>query len=454
MKIKKYSDKDILNQLKGLPVQIERTPADKVTNAEGKESNSHYNIRLYNLSEVQKEALLILLKNKGVRRKYSGEVLLNLLRDLAETLGRTPAKSDIDKAGKVSSSTYMKHFGSICKAQEAAGLVPNKNIFQRKYSDEFLLNHLRELAENIGRTPSTKDISNAGIVSPQVYIFRFGCLSKAQKAAGLIPNKNCPQRKYSDEFLLGHLKELAKKLGRTPNASDIYKQGDTSSEVYTKRFGSLSKAQKAAGLIPNKRGGPKKYTNEFLLNYLKELAVKLGRTPYIKDIIEAGEVSCHSYVSHFGLFSNAVKAAGLVPNKTGFQQKYTDEYLLIHLKELAQKLGRTPNNKDLNKPGVICSAVYVAYFGSINKAVIAAGLVPNKRGGTKKYTDEFLLNYLKELAKKLGRMPAITDIIKAGDVSHSSFTYHFGSLGKARQVAGLVPYKVGYQHTHTAKQSH
>jgi predicted metal-dependent hydrolase len=260
MKFKKYSDKDLLKQLKGLPVQIERTPTDNGANTAGIESSNHYSIRLDNLNEAQKEALLVLLKNKGVRRKYS------------------------------------------------------------------------------------------------------------------------------NEFLLDNLKQLAEKLGRTPNATDIKEQGNVCAEVYTKRFGSLGKAQKAAGLVPNKRGATKKYTDEYLLNYLKELAVKLGRAPYIKDIIKAGEVSCFSYVSHFGLFSNAVKAAGLVPNKTGFQQKYTNEYLLNYLKELAQKLGRTPNTKDLNKPGVICSAVYAAYFGSINKAVIAAGLVPNKKGNHHKHT--------------------------------------------------------------------
>ena len=159
--------------------------------------------------------------------------------------------------------------------------------------------------------------------------------------------------KYSNKYLLNHLKELSVKLGRAPYVWEIDKAGIVKYWVYFKRFGSLSNAQKAAGLVPNKRGRVKQqkyseYSDEYLLNHLKELSVKLGRAPYCWEIDKAGIVKYCIYFKRFGSLSNAQKAAGLVPTRERErveQQKYSDEYLLNHLKELSVKLGRTPNGK-------------------------------------------------------------------------------------------------------------
>ena len=59
-------------------------------------------------------------------QKYSDEYLLNYLRELSKKLGRTPTKRDIINECKVSISTYYKHFGNLSNAQKAAGLIPNK----------------------------------------------------------------------------------------------------------------------------------------------------------------------------------------------------------------------------------------------------------------------------------------------------------------------------------------
>lgn len=53
--------------------------------------------------------------------------------------------------------------------------------------------------------------------------------------------------------------------------------------------------------------------------------------------------------------------------------------LLKKLRNLAIKLGRTPNTKDLYKHKLY-KAFFVYYFNSLSKAHQLAGLVPNKRG--------------------------------------------------------------------------
>jgi transcriptional regulator NrdR family protein len=499
--MKKYSDEYLLNHLKELSAQLGRTPSIKDINDAGKVEATIYYDRFGSLSKAQLAAGLI--PNKaGHRQKYSDEYLLEYLRELSEKLGRTPSASDINEAGNVSSRPYWIHFGTLNKAQEAAGLVPNKMGMEQKYSDEYLLNHLRELSEKLGRTPGAHDLSEAGKESIRPYCLRFGSLDSAIKSAGLAPYINRVRPKeYSEEYLLNHLIELAEKLGRTPYGSDIDEAGKASSSIYNKFFGSLSKAQKAAGLVPNKTGNPlkysdeyllnilrelskrfgripgareiaeagktstspyikrfgslnkalraaglfppvrisrQKYSNEYLLNHLRELSEQLGRTPYTRDIDEDRDGSTHLYQVRFGSFYNAIKAAGLIPTKTGGPPKYSDEYLLNRLRELSKQLGRTPYARDIDEAGKECSATYQVRFGTFSKAIKASGLVPNKKGSVQKYSNEYLLNHLKELSEQLGRTPSAHDINKAGKGRSTLYKVRFGSFGNAIKAAGLI----------------
>jgi len=59
-----------------------------------------------------------------MKAKYSQDDLLSHLRALAKQLGRTPTHRDIAMAGKMNNADYINHFGSLRRAQKAAGLVP------------------------------------------------------------------------------------------------------------------------------------------------------------------------------------------------------------------------------------------------------------------------------------------------------------------------------------------
>jgi hypothetical protein len=61
---------------------------------------------------------------------------------------------------------------------------------------------------------------------------------------------------------------------------------------------------------------------------------------------------------------------------------YSRDGLLDELAALAERLGRTPNQLDINAdPDTPCHVTYVRRFGSIRAAQIAAGLEPNGVGG-------------------------------------------------------------------------
>jgi hypothetical protein len=66
-----------------------------------------------------------------------------------------------------------------------------------------------------------------------------------------------PKRHYTKEQLVEAMQTLARKVGRTPTQKDILAHSPPQFSTFVRYFGTIQKAQEAAGLVPNKRGGPK-----------------------------------------------------------------------------------------------------------------------------------------------------------------------------------------------------
>lgn len=154
-----------------------------------------------------------------------------------------------------SSVTYIRLFGSFNEALRQAGLASNKDTVEIK-SDEVLLYELKDLADTLGKTPTKKDIneftqSGGAIASVATYIRRFGSFNNALIKAGLLPTREVPTSK-NDEELLAELRLLAAQLGKIPTKRDIDNFGKANnasgSSTYIRRFGSYSNALHLAGL--------------------------------------------------------------------------------------------------------------------------------------------------------------------------------------------------------------
>ena len=307
----------------------------------------------------------------------------------------------------------------------------NKNTLAKAdaYSDAFLLDHLKELTKQLGRNIGKHDINKAGKVSYKTYHKRFGNLLLARKAAGLV--KSIVQGKYTDKDLLDHLKIIAAQLNRTPGTNDINQTGVIKSTLYTQRFGSLKKAWELAGLEAVVRY--RVYTKKELLDHLKALAKKLGKIPSTTDIINAGAPGPHLYFKRFGTIRKARKAAGLTVSAS--ELKYTKGRLIHRLQKLTFQLGRIPDSKDINKAGPPFYSSYRKHFGSIKKTWHAAGL--DTATYKPRYSDLELIAHLQALAKQLGRTPNSVDINEAGQPSYLHYRACFGSIRKAHQAAGF-----------------
>ena len=149
------------------------------------------------------------------RLRYSDEDLLGELTACARRLRRSPTMREFDEdpRARAHPQTVVERFGSWNEAKRRAGLVPRR--FATK--DELLL-QLRTLGDELGRTPTGRDLDarRAALPSKSLYWHTFGSLSNALRAAGF----DVPRRDERRERALVQGERLSAELGRPPRFAD------------------------------------------------------------------------------------------------------------------------------------------------------------------------------------------------------------------------------------------
>jgi Homing endonuclease associated repeat len=151
----------------------------------------------------------------GIRRRYSDEQILELLRASAKRLGRSPTMREFaaDPEAGLHPQTVIEHFGTWNAAKRAAGLTPRRFI-----SRDELLDQLRELGLELGRTPTAHDLdaNRRRMASKSLIWHTFGSLTAALREAGF----DVPVGDEKLERAVEHGAELARELGRLPKMAD------------------------------------------------------------------------------------------------------------------------------------------------------------------------------------------------------------------------------------------
>jgi len=151
----------------------------------------------------------------GLRRRYTDEEILAELRASALRLGRSPTMREFagDPAASVHPQTVIEHFGTWNAAKRAAGLQPRRFI-----SREELVAQLRELGEELGRTPTVRDIEErrSRMASKSLIWHTFGSLAAALKEAGF----DVPVGEERLERAIADGAVLARNLGHLPKMAE------------------------------------------------------------------------------------------------------------------------------------------------------------------------------------------------------------------------------------------
>jgi hypothetical protein len=151
----------------------------------------------------------------GIRRRYTDAQILEELRASAERLGRSPTMKEFaaDPGSRVHPQTVIEHFGSWNAAKRTAGLLP-----RRFATREELVDQLRQLGAELGRTPTADDIKERRCAMPStsLYWHTFGSLSTALREAGF----DVAVGEERLERAIDQGGELARSLGRLPKFGD------------------------------------------------------------------------------------------------------------------------------------------------------------------------------------------------------------------------------------------
>jgi hypothetical protein len=151
----------------------------------------------------------------GLRRRYTDEDILTELRAAAERLGRSPTMREFaaDPEARVHPQTVIEHFGTWNAAKRAAGLFPRRFLTR-----EELLEQLRLLGEELGRTPTARDLAarRRSLPSASLYAHTFGSLAEALREAGF----EVLQGEEKLERAIEQGTDLARKLDRLPKMAD------------------------------------------------------------------------------------------------------------------------------------------------------------------------------------------------------------------------------------------
>ena len=253
-------------------------------------------------------------------------------------------------------------------------------------SKSHLVLELLAIAQRLGRTPTTTDITNLSktgrAYSLDTYYNVFGSFSAAIKKANLDPRY---LQKFDKEKLLGELRALQAKLKRPLIEKDVLaarKKGKVSSLYHFERaFGSVPKAIAAAG------AAKKKYSREEMIKILREIDAKLDRpvlTSDIDELFRADRAPSHRAIEReFGGMAKARAAAGIKnvyrkeKEASRHWQRYTLDELITQLKSLGEQLGKKPTDRDINrasKQGLCASSTtFTRMFGSLKEAYRKAG---------------------------------------------------------------------------------
>jgi Homing endonuclease associated repeat len=165
------------------------------------------------VAKIDPEALATF--QAGIRKRYTNEQILQELRASAERLGRSPTMREFasDPETTVHPQTVIEHFGSWNAAKREAGLVP-----RRFATRDELVGLLRELGEELRRTPTAKDLDarRGSMPSKSLYWHTFGSLAAALREAGF----DVPVGEERLERAVRQGVELARRLKRLPKFAD------------------------------------------------------------------------------------------------------------------------------------------------------------------------------------------------------------------------------------------
>lgn len=342
--------------------------------------------------------------------KYSDNELICILQETARKLDRSPKTNDVKQ-----SHTIIKRFGSWNKALKKAGISINKERSYSHITDDQLIYIVKTWIENNNKIPTRKEWDELeNVPSPETYRVRFNKTwseflemigyGRAKKNHYRFKNANIT----NDEILLQFKSEICTILKKTNTSitTEIYNEYRNpnffSSHGLLYRFNKTWSELLILAECPKTRINKYKFSKEELASVIKEIAIKLNKTPSLADLQKAGIAESQIY-SLFRSYQDALIYAEIdvVFSKIDTVTETHEELINIY-KAFCEKTGKLASAKDLDQSDEIYNAnVFSIRFNGLNNLRKLANL-PTRIRTNRKYSKKELKRILFVLYKEKG----------------------------------------------------
>lgn len=355
-----------------------------------------------------------ILNIKCTVSKYDKNELLQIMKNAFES---NPNLTTVDFGSKnnlPSASVYVDNFGSFNKAKELA------DIKIKKYNKNELLNYLDEICK-INPNITVIEFEKINESPPLLeYIYQFGSFNNAKKTLGY-PTETY-NKKYTDEELIEILKNYNNNIGFPKSRDFMRKNNLPCARAYMDRFGSFKKALEIAGIdIPKNKTKIFNRTQEYTLDEIKEecqMLIDLYLQDHIKlppiEYFNNSEFLSESMIYRtFGGYKQMYNELGYNDVKS-FNDSLMEKDMLEKYKEIWTKLERIPNSRDIDKFAYNnryyygCST-YLHHFGGMKGLYKEIGDLSNIALARYITKDEIVQNLYK-LKNELGFIPTQIEI--------------------------------------------
>jgi hypothetical protein len=134
----------------------------------------------------------------------SEDELIKDIQKLAQKLGRSPSNGEYQRQGRFSLSPVYRHFESWEEALEAAGLeILNFRKVTQISDKQELIDALRDDVRKLGHVPTRTELNKKGTFSDTTYQNHFGGYNIALKKAGFAVNSPVDTRREVECFGCG-----------------------------------------------------------------------------------------------------------------------------------------------------------------------------------------------------------------------------------------------------------
>ena len=396
--------------------------------------------------------------------KYIDEEIINIYKDFAKRLGKTPTQDDVNNESKnnkdfPSGRTIFRRFSGKSKLNEMCGFEIN----YKQYSTEELLNIIREYNNNVG-FPQLSELQKYYNIDRNVFYKRFNTYKNALNQAGIeIPKDirvNFSNFKgISNDELLRLYYEYYIEHGIPKNKDIKFNEDMPSLALYRNRFGSIKNVLKLLNIeIPEEEKKNfsefKKLSDDELLEILIDYNNNIGFPTQRKFKSKNNLPSYSIYFYRFGSFRNAIILAGIkIPEnrKRWFdRESFSDEEMLKLLEyntdiKLKNNIYLLTNDEIDYIKTMPSTTTYVSRFGGMINAYSKIGIDYYEFNNIAMEKD-MILKY-RQLALELGCTPNSREIDKASQngvcYSMGAYENHFGSIYELQVYCDFTPTRIG-----------